>query len=159
MNLQWDKMVWFHVFSSHGLGAAQEQVPCKLRVRVLPGRYRRRRMRKGICNVLIRMTNHRFKPDKEKWEDKEEWSRMKKCGWANDHRFRCGWMIAGVMLPKRVTWKDWMLWLENETPTLRFWRGTVNDRRILSRYADWRYTNEQFAYSTSTVILTVSKPP
>lgn len=35
MNLQWDKMVWFHVFSSHGLGAAQEQVPCKLRVRVL----------------------------------------------------------------------------------------------------------------------------
>lgn len=65
---------------------------------------RGRRTGKGICSVLIRMTGHRFKPDKESWEAQEEWSRMKKCGQANGPW--CSWMAVGVMLPERVIWKD-----------------------------------------------------
>lgn len=63
------------VFFCHGLLAAQGQVPCKLRVRILPEGYRR--MGRGICNALIRMTDHRSKPGKRKvkiWKNGTGWA-------------------------------------------------------------------------------------
>ena len=97
-----DKTVWFHAplvtvweLPGNRWLASWESV--------LPGWWRGR-TGKGTCNVLIRMTGHRFKPDKERWEGQEEWSRMKKCGWANGPWG--SWMATGVRLPERVIWKD-----------------------------------------------------
>lgn len=123
------------VFFCHGLLAAQGQVPCKLRVRILPEGYRR--MGRGACNALIRMTDHRSKPGKEKGEDMEKWNRMGQ------------WIRSpGVAMVSYVTRESERLkTVVGKRDANTSCEEVVNDgRRILSKCINWREPNKQFAY-------------